>query len=198
HRPGERGVERHARALGGQDRGVDHHDVGHREEGRDAGRDFDGGTARRRRDLGRLPESGGGQHAPDSTACAVRQAGADAGRGGSGMLPDTPPHATRSDRRGPRATPRRGNVWRRPRRPASGGSIWTQRAAVNPSNPSDLAQLVRRWNGGDPTALDELASVLYDELRVIAHSHLARERDSHTLSTTALVHEAYLQLAERT
>jgi len=63
---------------------------------------------------------------------------------------------------------------------------------------NELAQVVQRWNGGDAQALEQLTALLYDELRLIAHSHLLRERDSHTLSTTALVHEAYVQLAERT
>jgi len=69
---------------------------------------------------------------------------------------------------------------------------------VAPPNRHDFAQLVQQWNGGDAAALEQLIALLYDELRVIAHSHLLRERDSHTLSTTALVHEAYVQLAERT
>jgi RNA polymerase sigma factor (TIGR02999 family) len=39
---------------------------------------------------------------------------------------------------------------------------------------------------------------LYDELRRIAHRHLGAERTGHTLSTTALVHEAYVKLADQT
>jgi RNA polymerase sigma factor (TIGR02999 family) len=39
---------------------------------------------------------------------------------------------------------------------------------------------------------------LYDELRRIAHRHLGGERTGHTLSTTALVHEAYVKLADQT
>jgi RNA polymerase sigma factor (TIGR02999 family) len=39
---------------------------------------------------------------------------------------------------------------------------------------------------------------LYDELRRIAHRRLGAERTGHTLSTTALVHEAYLKLADQT
>lgn len=62
----------------------------------------------------------------------------------------------------------------------------------------ELARLVRKWNSGDEIALDRLVDLLYDELRQIAHAHLKRERSSHTLNTTALVHEAYLQLSERT
>src|SRR4051794_11791090 len=46
---------------------------------------------------------------------------------------------------------------------------------------------------------DDLVPRLYDELRVLAHSHLRRERASdardHTLGTTGVVHEAWLRLA---
>lgn len=61
-----------------------------------------------------------------------------------------------------------------------------------------LTALVERWNDGDRTALDEVVDALYDDLRSIAHRHLSRERGDHTLSTTALVNEAYLKLTERT
>jgi RNA polymerase sigma factor (TIGR02999 family) len=40
-----------------------------------------------------------------------------------------------------------------------------------------------------------LVALLYDELRGIAHRLLRRERAEHTLTTTALVHEAYLRLS---
>ena len=43
---------------------------------------------------------------------------------------------------------------------------------------------------------DHLFEVVYDELRRVARAHLAREAPGHTLSTTALVHEAYLRLAD--
>ena len=43
-------------------------------------------------------------------------------------------------------------------------------------------------------ALDHLLPQLYDELRLIARRLLARERDGHTLTPTALLHEAYLRL----
>lgn len=44
-------------------------------------------------------------------------------------------------------------------------------------------------------ALDRLFVLVEDELRGLAHRRLAGERDGHTLSTTALVNEAYLKLA---
>lgn len=43
--------------------------------------------------------------------------------------------------------------------------------------------------------MDELLPLVYDELRRLARYYLSRERDGHTLQSTALVHEAYLQLA---
>ncbi|HJR64060.1 MAG TPA: ECF-type sigma factor [Gemmatimonadaceae bacterium] len=43
--------------------------------------------------------------------------------------------------------------------------------------------------------LDDLVPVLYDELRRLARRELRNERPGHTLSTTALVHEAYLELS---
>jgi RNA polymerase sigma factor (TIGR02999 family) len=49
--------------------------------------------------------------------------------------------------------------------------------------------------GADPRSLSEAFAVLYDELRRIAHRQLGRVRPGQTLSTTALVHEAFLKLA---
>jgi RNA polymerase sigma factor (TIGR02999 family) len=45
--------------------------------------------------------------------------------------------------------------------------------------------------------LDRLLPVVYGELRTMAHRHLLGERESHTLNTTALVHEAYLKLVDQ-
>lgn len=47
---------------------------------------------------------------------------------------------------------------------------------------------------GDESALNQLVSLLYTELRRMAARHLRGERPSHTLQTTALVHEVYLKL----
>ncbi len=43
---------------------------------------------------------------------------------------------------------------------------------------------------------ENLSPELYEELRRIAARHMSRERRSHTLQTTALVHEAYLRIAD--
>ena len=59
----------------------------------------------------------------------------------------------------------------------------------------NLTDLLIEWRDGDKSALDKLTPLVYDELRRIAHRYLQRERDGHTLQTTALVNEAYLCLA---
>ena len=64
------------------------------------------------------------------------------------------------------------------------------------SMPADnLTGLLIEWRQGDKAALDKLTPIVYDELRRIAHRHVRRERDGHTLATTALVNEAYVRLA---
>ena len=55
--------------------------------------------------------------------------------------------------------------------------------------------LVSAVVAGDRDAEDRLADTLYQQLRGVARRHLASERAGHTLSATALVHEAYLKLA---
>jgi len=51
--------------------------------------------------------------------------------------------------------------------------------------------------GEGEAALQALLPVVYRRLRDIARGFLAHERRSHTLSPTALVHEAYLRLMEQ-
>lgn len=60
---------------------------------------------------------------------------------------------------------------------------------------SSVTELLNDWQGGDRTALEKLTPLIYDELKRIAHRYMQRERDGHTLQTTALVNEAYLRLA---
>jgi RNA polymerase sigma-70 factor (ECF subfamily) len=59
----------------------------------------------------------------------------------------------------------------------------------------NLTGLLIEWRQGDNTALNKLTPLVYDELRRIAHRYVQRERNGHTLGTTALVNEAYLRLA---
>ena len=60
----------------------------------------------------------------------------------------------------------------------------------------EITELLHEFSGGDRDALGRLMPRVYDELKVIAHSHMSHERPGHTLSATAVVHEAYLRLAE--
>lgn len=60
----------------------------------------------------------------------------------------------------------------------------------------EVTQLLLAWSAGDRTALDRLAPLVHDELRRLAHSYMRRERDGHTLQTTALINEAYLRLID--
>jgi len=61
---------------------------------------------------------------------------------------------------------------------------------------TDATTLLLAWRRGDQAALGELISIVYQELRRLAHRYLAGQRPNHTLQTTALVHETYLQLLD--
>jgi RNA polymerase sigma factor (TIGR02999 family) len=60
----------------------------------------------------------------------------------------------------------------------------------------DITNLLQAWRGGDPTALEQLMPLVYDELRRLARGQLRRERSGHSLQPTALVNEAFLRLVE--
>ena len=62
---------------------------------------------------------------------------------------------------------------------------------------TDVTQLLVRVSDGDRAALDALIEAVYGELRHLAGAHLRRERSGHTLSATALVHEAWVRLADQ-
>jgi RNA polymerase sigma-70 factor, ECF subfamily len=59
----------------------------------------------------------------------------------------------------------------------------------------EVTVLLERWRGGDRDALNALMPIVYDQLRAMAQRYMATENASHTLRTTALVHEAYLKLS---
>ena len=61
--------------------------------------------------------------------------------------------------------------------------------------PEEVTELLRAWSEGDQAAFDQLAPVVYTELRRLARHYMGRERPDHTLQPTALVHEAYMRLA---
>lgn len=64
-----------------------------------------------------------------------------------------------------------------------------------PGRDDKITRLLVATVEGDGHAFDRLIPLIYDDLRRIAHGRLRSERVDHTLNTTAVVHEAYLQLA---
>ncbi len=59
-----------------------------------------------------------------------------------------------------------------------------------------ITELLLAWRQGQPSALDKLTPIVYQELRRLAHRYMRGERDGHSLQTTALVNEAYLRLID--
>jgi RNA polymerase sigma factor (TIGR02999 family) len=60
----------------------------------------------------------------------------------------------------------------------------------------EVTKLLKAHRAGDSGALNELLPRVYDELRRMAHRRMQGERAGHTFGTTALVHEAYLELVD--
>ncbi len=60
-----------------------------------------------------------------------------------------------------------------------------------------ITELLVKWGSGDKAALDDLIPLVYDELRKLAASYLRRKPGGHSLQATALVHEAYVRLADQ-
>jgi hypothetical protein len=58
-----------------------------------------------------------------------------------------------------------------------------------------ISQLLMRYGNGEQDALDQLMPLIYDELRKMAKRYMRGQPAGHTLQTTALIHEAYLKLA---
>lgn len=64
------------------------------------------------------------------------------------------------------------------------------------SGRGDITELLVRWRSGDAHALERLMPIVYGELHALARRYMRGERQDHTLQSTALVHEAYLRLAD--
>lgn len=58
----------------------------------------------------------------------------------------------------------------------------------------EVTNLLLAWQAGDEKALHGLTELVYQDLHRAAHRYMLRERSSHTLQTTALIHEVYLRL----
>ena len=61
----------------------------------------------------------------------------------------------------------------------------------------NLTELLASWNAGDENALEILYPIIQPELRRIAHNYMRRENPNHTLQTTALINEAFIELREQ-
>ncbi len=74
-----------------------------------------------------------------------------------------------------------------------------ENAAVSPDEAAEqeIASALAILRRGAPEGMEQLIPLVYAQLRRMAHHQLAAEAAGHTLSTTALVHEAYLRLADQ-
>lgn len=64
----------------------------------------------------------------------------------------------------------------------------------SPPDPLDATRLLLAASSGDKEAADGLLPLVYEQLRKAGQLALAGEAQGHTLTATALVHEAYLRL----
>ena len=64
------------------------------------------------------------------------------------------------------------------------------------SSREEITELLKAWSQGDNIALERVTPMVYRELRQLAHHYMVREREGHTLQTTALINEAYLRLVD--
>ena len=67
----------------------------------------------------------------------------------------------------------------------------------NAENSRNITRMLKDWSGGNREALDELLPFVYNELHRQASRYLRRERNDHTLQTTALINEAYMKLIDQ-
>lgn len=64
------------------------------------------------------------------------------------------------------------------------------------NEPPNVTRILQATSEGSRESADRLLPLVYDELRRLAQSRLANEREGHTLQATALVHETYLKLID--
>jgi RNA polymerase sigma factor (TIGR02999 family) len=60
-----------------------------------------------------------------------------------------------------------------------------------------ITELLRNAQGGDAVAVDRLLAVVYEQLHQLARARMAQLPPGQTMQPTALVHEAYLRLTDR-
>ncbi len=59
---------------------------------------------------------------------------------------------------------------------------------------SDITQLLHKWSQGDASAEERLFSLVFPDLRRLAHHMMKGERQGHTLQATELVNQVYFRL----
>ncbi len=62
---------------------------------------------------------------------------------------------------------------------------------------TDITTWLSELASSKTQALQQLLPSIYEELRILARSRLRSERESHTLSTTGLVNEAFLKFSQQ-
>lgn len=62
--------------------------------------------------------------------------------------------------------------------------------------PKEITLLLKQWRSGEPTALDQLLPLVYDELHRVVQRAMSQQPAGHTLQTTALINEAYLRMCD--
>ncbi|HUG66583.1 MAG TPA: ECF-type sigma factor, partial [Pirellulaceae bacterium] len=61
---------------------------------------------------------------------------------------------------------------------------------------TEVTRILSQIESGDPSAVEQLLPLVYDELRKLAAARLAQENPGQTLQATALVHEVYVRLVD--
>lgn len=83
----------------------------------------------------------------------------------------------------------------------AGQGPWDKMESMNPEGEEladggrDVTELLVAWEKGDDGAFEQLARIVYGQLRALAMAQMRGERQAHTLQPTALVNEAFLRLS---
>ncbi|MBX3293605.1 MAG: sigma-70 family RNA polymerase sigma factor [Acidobacteria bacterium] len=68
---------------------------------------------------------------------------------------------------------------------------------MSEENTVEITEILKDWSAGSENAKDRLLPFVYAELKRQARMIMSRERSDHTLQPTALVHETFIRMAER-
>ena len=79
----------------------------------------------------------------------------------------------------------------------NGANFFCGFRAMSSESGQHVTELLRAAQAGDPTAAERLLAVVYQELHELACARMAHLPPGQTLQPTALVHEAYLRLTDR-